>query len=87
VSGGSGGEEAALKKMAQNNRQYRLVLIHPDGSVQVGEMYNSKEGLDDAMRNVPRTVGVRYRCQEWTVGTATPECRDPLVEMMVEYDI
>jgi len=73
--------------MAQNNRQYRLVLVHPDGSVQAGGTYNIKEGLDDAMVGISRKVGVRYQCQEWTVGTATPECRDPPTKMLTEYDI
>jgi hypothetical protein len=71
----------------QNSRQYRLVVVHADGSLEPVGMYASMSLLNDAMQTVSRPPGIRYMCQEWTVGTATAEVPDPLIEMMTEYDI
>jgi hypothetical protein len=73
--------------MAQNSRQYRLVLIHPDGSTQPDQMYTSREALDKAMFTVKKKPGVRYHCEEYTVGTPTKEQPDPPIEKVAEYDL
>jgi hypothetical protein len=74
----------------KNKAQYRVVLIHPDGSLEPGEVYRTEEALHAAMRRTSREgrkIGVRYHCEEWTVGMPTRDYPDPLVEKMTEYDL
>lgn len=78
---------ATESEMPQHGRQYRLVLIHPDGSIQPDRMYTSRGALDKAMSTVKKEPGVRYHCEEYTVGTRTKEQRDPPIEKVAEYDL
>lgn len=69
----------------ETRREYRVLLIYPDGSVRLWDVFLFKEQMETKLRAVARRPGVRYHCEEWTAHPQDiPESRPVL---LAEYDV
>jgi hypothetical protein len=68
-------------------KQYRTFLVYSDGSVRPGEIFFSPEKMRSTVHAIARKPGVRYCCEEWTLGTVGGNSPDPVTTKLAEYDL
>ena len=45
--------------------EYRVLLVYPDGSSRLWDVFRVKDKMETKLRAVARRPGVRYHCEEW----------------------
>jgi hypothetical protein len=69
----------------QGQREYRVLLIYPDGSSRLWDVFLLKDKMETKLRAIARRPGVRYHCEEWMGRPqGIPESRSVL---LAEYDV
>ena len=65
--------------------EYRVLLIYPDGSSRLWDVFSFKDKMETKLRAIARRPGVRYRCEEWAANPqGIPETHPVL---LAEYDV
>ena len=68
-------------------KQYKTFLVYSDESVRAGEVFFSPEKMRSAVHAIARKPGVRYCCEEWTLGAIGGNSPEPLTTKIAEYEI
>jgi hypothetical protein len=69
----------------EGQREYRVLLIYPDGSNRLWDVFPFKETMETKLRAIARRPGVRYHCEEWTANPQGLSESRPV--LLAEYDV
>ena len=66
----------------ESRTEYRVLLIYPDGSSRLWDVFLVKNKMETKLRAIARRPGVRYHCEEWAAGIS-----ESRLALLAEYDV
>jgi hypothetical protein len=69
----------------ESRTEYRVLLIYPDGSSRLWDVFLLKDKMETKLRAIARRPGVRYHCEEWTASPQSLSESHPV--LLPEYDV